>query len=140
VGHLHAVNGLRQQGQKGGEVLGVELLGRGELPEHRPQLVAQLAEPLGHELLDRLPGLGQHTAVGGEAAALDRVDEPLRRLVAPLLPTVGLEAGIVGAVDLDRAKPAAHVAQLVLLLDRVRIEHPAPGLERPAADADADFT
>ncbi len=41
-------------------------------------------------------------------------------------------------LDLDRAQLAAHVAELVLLLQRVRIKHAPPRLERPAADADSN--
>src|SRR5690606_175216 len=54
------------------------------------------------------------------------------------LPAVGLEAGIVGAVDLDDRQVAARVGQLVGLPQARRIEHPAPGLERPAADPAPD--
>ena len=57
VAHLHdvaqlaAVELVRQQRQEGAEVGGVELLGRRELPQDRPELVAQLGTP---ELTKRL--------------------------------------------------------------------------------------
>ena len=74
--------------------------------------------------------------MGGDARRLEREDEAVRRLVAPLLPAVGLEAGIVGAVDLDRRQLAAGIGQLFLLLEVGRIEVAAPGLEGPAAYTD----
>src|SRR5690606_6324469 len=128
VAHLDGVaQGLAaelfgQQGEETLEILGVELLGRGELPEDRAETVAQLLQPLGMEALQRLAGLGEDLPVGGEARALHREDEAVRRLLAPLPPAVGLEAGVVGAVDLDGGQMAAGVAELILLLQRVGIE------------------
>src|SRR6185437_10707626 len=48
-------------------------------------------------------------------------------------------AAVVGAVDLDRGQLAAGVLQLLGLRQALRIEHPAPRLEGPAADADIDL-
>ena len=127
---------LRQQLQEGLEVLGVELLGAHELPVDRPQPVAQLDQALVDETLDRFAGLGQHAAVGAEARGLHREDEAVRRLVAPLGPARRLEARIIRAVDFDRGELAAGVFELALLREIVGIEHAAPRLEGPAADAD----
>ena len=53
------------QGQEGLEILWIELLGVRQLPQHRPELGAQLGQALRIEALDRLAGLGQHPAIGG---------------------------------------------------------------------------
>ena len=82
------------------------------------------------------PGLGQHPAVGREARPLDREDEVVRRLVAPLREALGLLRAVVGAVDLDRGQLAARVFELALLGQALGVEAAAPGLEDPAADAD----
>ena len=85
------------------------------------------------------PGLGQHAAVGAEARGLHREHEAVGRLGAPLGPARRLEARIVGAVDLDRGELAAGIFQLALVGQVLGIEHAAPGLEGPAADADIDL-
>src|SRR6185369_9796390 len=72
------------------------------------------------------------------ARALDGEHEAVRRRGGPLAPALGLLGGIVGGVDLDRRQPAAHEVEFVRLAQAVRVEHPAPGLEHPAADARPD--
>jgi hypothetical protein len=46
---------------------------------------------------------------------------------------------VIGAVDLDRGQPGGRVFQLLGLRQLLRIEHPAPRREGPAADADVDL-
>ena len=53
---------LRQQANERRHVLAVELLGPGELPEQRPELVAEPVDAGAEEALDRLPRFAQHPA------------------------------------------------------------------------------
>ncbi len=129
----------RQQLQKGLEVLGIEFLGAHELPVDRAEAILQLDQSLRHETLHRFTRVGQHAPVGAEARGLDREHEPVGRVVVPLGPARGLEARIVGAVDLDRGELAAGIFQLALLREVFRIEDAAPWLEGPAADADKEI-
>ena len=80
-----------------------------------PSLSPSSGQPLVQEPVEALLALGQHLAIGAVAAGLDREDEPVGRLVAPLHPAVGLEGRIVGAVDLDRGQRPAGELQLALL-------------------------
>ena len=130
----------RQQLQERLEILWIELLGAHELPIDRPQPVLELDQPLTDEALHRFAGIGQHLPVGAEARGLDREHEAVGRLVAPLGPARRLEAGIVGAVDLDRGQLAAGIFQLTLLRQVLGIEDAAPRFEGPAADADENFS
>uniref|UniRef100_A0A0N4ZIQ7 EAL domain-containing protein n=1 Tax=Parastrongyloides trichosuri TaxID=131310 RepID=A0A0N4ZIQ7_PARTI len=115
VAQPHAVLLLRQQLQKALEVLRIEFLGPHELPVDRPQLVAQHRQPLRQEPLETLGAVGQNLSIRAVTAGLDRKDEAVRRLVAPLRPVVGLEGRIIGAVDLDRGQRPAGELQLPLL-------------------------
>src|SRR5207244_749795 len=93
---------VRQQVEKGGEISRVEWLERGELPEDRAELVAQLGEAAGEEALHVGRRPGQFVAMRQIARRLQRKDEIRRRLVAPLLEARrGLDA-VERAVDLDR--------------------------------------
>src|SRR5262249_62205603 len=73
-----------------------------------------------------------------QAAALDREDKPVRRLVAPLREIVRPLQRIMRAVDLDRVEMAGGVGQLVLLPQSLRIEAAAPAAIAPAGDADPE--
>src|SRR5581483_3823439 len=92
------------------------------------------------EALHRFGGLGQHAPIGAEARCLQGEDEAIRRLGAPLLPALGLEARVVGAVDLDRGELAAGILQLALVRQVLRIKDAAPRLEGPAADTGVDLS
>src|SRR5262249_53725753 len=106
----------------------------------RPQPVAQLDEALADEALHRLRRLRQHTPVGAIARGLQRENEAFRRFGAPFGPARGLEARIVRAVDLDRGELAAGELHVALLAQSFGVEHTAPRLEGPAADADIDLS
>ena len=109
-----------------------------ELPEDRAELVAELDESLRHEAPDRFAALGEDFPIGAKARRLDREDEAVGRGLRPAFEGRGLEGGIIGAVDLDRAQRAAGEFELLFLAQALRIEGPAPRLEGPAADADSD--
>ena len=99
-------------------------------------------DQLGHagveKPFDGVARLRQHAPVDRIAHALHRENEPLRRLLAPLGEGGGRLRAIERAVDLDRGQVLARVLQLARMWQAVRIEHPAPGLERPPADAGPD--
>ena len=139
MAQAQAADFLRQQFQKRADILGIEFLGGGELPVDGAEAILQLDKSLGDIALDRFAGFGQHAAVGAEARGLHGEDEPVGRLVAPLGPAGGLEAGIIGAVDLDRGEGTAGKFQLALLRQVGGIEDAAPRLEGPAADADINL-
>src|SRR5690348_9975200 len=138
VAQLQAVRLRRQQLEKGAEVRRLELLERRELPEQRPEPVAELGHARADEALDRIAGLAQHPAVGREAGGLDREHEAVRHLARPLAEAFWLLRAVIGGVDLDRGEMLAGVAELLRLREAFRIEHAPPGRKIPPPDADAD--
>src|SRR5436309_248304 len=69
------VERLRQQLEESAKVGLGELLERRELPEQGTEAVTQLGDPRIDEALDRVAGLAQDGAVGGETRRLDREHE-----------------------------------------------------------------
>src|SRR3546814_19118469 len=69
-----AVLRFGEEVEKGCEIVAVELFRRHELPQDRPDAVAEPRQPLGQEFLDGGGALGQHLPVGRKARRLD--DEP----------------------------------------------------------------
>src|SRR5262249_46463431 len=59
-------------------------------------------------------------------------------LFAPAGKALRLLAAIISAIDLDRGQMLARIFKLALLRQALGIKRAAPGLEGPAADADAD--
>ncbi len=55
----HAANRQRQEAKKGADILRVESLGRRQLPEDRPELVAQFGDPAFQKPVDALAGFGE---------------------------------------------------------------------------------
>src|SRR5690348_9334480 len=98
---------------------------------------------LGHagieKTLDRVARFLEHTPVGGEARALKRELEPVRHLARPFAEGCRRLGAVEGAIDLDRGEPLGGVSELLRMRQALRIKHPAPGLKRPAADADIDW-
>src|SRR5262245_4805088 len=133
-----AVELARQQLQEFAEIGAVELFGRRELPEHRAEPIAHFQHAGIVEALDGVAGFRQHAAVGGETRALHREDETIRHFARPLPNAFRLLRAVIGAVDLDRGQLRGGVGQLLRLRELLRIEHTAPRLERPAANADED--
>ena len=89
VAHLDAVAMIRsgrrstcagKKLEEGAEIRLVELLGRRELPEHRPELVAEFQKTLAEEAVDGFAGAHQLPPVGGEARTLQGEDEAVWRL------------------------------------------------------------
>src|SRR5262249_48173768 len=91
------------------------------------------------EAFDRIAGLAQDLAVGGEARRLDREHEAVGHLARPLAKALRLLRAVVGGVDLDRGEVLARVGELFRLREALGIEHAAPGPKVPAADSDADL-
>ncbi len=131
---------FRQKLQEGLEIVGVEFLSRRELPQDRSELLAERRNAGAKEAHHRFPRFAEHPPVGDEAVAFQRKDEAVRRVGGPFHEGRFLEAGIVGAVDLDARHLAACVVQLLGLGELLRIEGRIPRLEGPAAHAGADFS
>src|SRR5690606_584958 len=83
VAERNPVMVARQELEKCGELVGVELARRGELPVDRTELVAQRGDAAVEKAADRIAGLGEVPAMGGIARPLEGEDEILRRFVAP---------------------------------------------------------
>ena len=108
VAQLQPVCGRRgSRSRKPDMSAAVVFLGVGELPEQRPQLVAELGDTRVEEPLDRLLAVGQDLPVGAEPRALHRELEAVGRLGRPLAEALGLLRAVVGGVDLDRGELAA---------------------------------
>src|SRR5262252_5995280 len=90
-------------------------------------------------MLDRVAGLLQHAPVHGKPRSLDRKDEAVRHFACPFAKSRGRLSAIEGAVDLDRGEALAGVGKLLRVRQPFRIEHAAPGLVGPSADANTDF-
>ena len=129
----------RQHGQKRGKVGGVELLGRRELPQDRPQPVAQLGDARLEKKAKRLAGLGQHALLHHVARALDRKHEPVRHLLAPLGEGGRRLRPVKGAIDLDGGELRACIGELFGVRQPLGIKAATPGLEGPAADTNPDL-
>ena len=87
---------------------------------------------------DGIAGLRQHAAVGRKARSLQREHKTVRHLARPFAKALRLLRAVIGAVDLDRGQLRGGVGQLLRLRELLRIKHPAPWREGPAADADID--
>jgi hypothetical protein len=129
---------FRQQLEESLEIVRVEFFGWRELPQDRPELVAERGDARTQETRHRLAGLTEHAAVGDETVAFQRIDKTVRRLVCPFDEGRLLETRIIGAVDLDAWHLPGCVVQLLRLGQLVRVERLVPWLEGPAAHAGAD--
>src|SRR3984893_10379805 len=134
-----AVDVTRQQFEKRGERAFIDRHVRGELPQDRPELVAQLDDAARDEALENRPGTGEIGAVRRDARPFEREDEILRRLVVPAAEARRLLRTVEGAVDFDRRELAAGIADLARLRQAPRVEDAAPRRKDPAADPDADL-
>src|SRR4029077_7434166 len=129
----------RQQFEERGERAFVDPRARRELPQDRPELVAQFNNPACDETVDRRAGTGEIGPVRRNAQPLEREDEILRGLVVPAAEARRLLRAVEGAVDLDRREPAAGIAELARLRQARRVEDAAPRRIDPATDTDADL-
>src|SRR5262249_4709384 len=139
VAKLAPVERLGQQLEEAAEIGLVEFLERRELPEQWPEPVAELGDAGIDEALDRVAGLAQDAAVGGEARCLDGEHEAVGHLARPPAEALGLLRAVIGRVDLDRGEALARVGEFLRLREPLRIEDTAPGRESPPSDADADL-
>src|SRR5260370_6278105 len=133
-----AIELLRQQFEKGGETGFVESHPRRELPQDRPELVAQLEHARAKEAVDRRTCRRQIGAVSDKTRALQRKHKILRRLIVPAAKARRLLRAVEGAVDLDSGDLAARMAELARLRQAGRIKDTAPWRKHPAADPDPD--
>jgi len=133
-----ALERTRQQLEKFSKIRLVEFLGRRELPQDRAEPVTQFQHAGIVKPLDGIAGLRQRPAIGGEARPLQREHKTVRHLARPFAKAFRLLRTIIGAVDFDRGQLGGRVFQLLRLRQLLRIKHPAPRREGPAADADVD--
>ena len=124
----------RQQLEKFAEIGIVELLGRRELPQHRAEAVAKLQHAGIIKPFHGIAGLRQHPPVGGEARPLQRKHKTVRHFARPFAKALRLLRAVIGAVDLDRGQLRRGIFQFLRLRQLLRIKHPAPRREGPAAD------
>jgi hypothetical protein len=97
------------------EIRRIEFLGACELPIDGPELFTQFGQALLQKAFNGFTRPRQFLAVGAKARGFHREHETGRRLFAPLDPALGLESGIICAVDLDGGDGAAREFQLPLL-------------------------
>ena len=138
VVELASVELARQQIDELAKVVLVETLEGCELPEDWSKPVAELCQPRLEKAIDEVAGFGEHLLLGDEARAFDREHKAVRRGRPPNAEALRALQAIMGGVDLDRGELARCVAELVSLLQALRIKDPAPRCIAPAADADAD--
>src|SRR5712671_2021492 len=134
-----AVDMTRQQFEERGERARVNRHVRGELPQDRPKLVAQLGDAVRDEALEDRACPGEIGAVRRNARPLEREDEVVRSLVVPAVEARRLLRAVESAVDLDRRQQPAGMAELARLRQAWRVEDAAPRRIDPAADPDADL-
>src|ERR1700692_655285 len=130
----------RQKLEEFSEIGFVEFLGWRELPEHGAEAVAEFEDAGIVKPLHGIAGLRQHAAVGGKTRAFQREKKAVGHLARPFAKTFRLLRTVIGAVDLDRGEFGGRVLQFFGLDKFFGIEHAAPWLERPAADADKDLS
>src|SRR6185312_869148 len=140
VAKRNAVEPLRQELQKCCDVLTVELPPGGEHPQERTKLAAERGHALSEIGLEALAGIGELWPGDDVARALDRELETFGNLLLPRGPAFRALAAVESRVDLDRSELPRRIFELTLLRQAGGIEGLAPRRERPAADADADFT
>src|SRR5689334_6901478 len=128
----------RQKLEEFAEICFVEFLGGRELPQHRAKAVAELQHAGIIESLDGISGLPKHAAVSSKARPLDREHKAIRYLTRPFAKALRLLRAVVGAVDLDRRQLRGRVLKFLRLREFLGVKYPAPGLERPATDAEID--
>jgi hypothetical protein len=128
----------RQHGKEGLKVGGIEFFGRSELPQDRPQPVAQLTDAGLEKKFKRFAGLRQHTLLHDIARALDREHEPVAHFLAPFGEGCRRLRAVERAIDFDGRQLGARVGEFLGVRQTLGIELAAPGLKGPAADPDPD--
>src|SRR5262249_40565605 len=138
VAQLSSIERWWQMLEETTEVGFVEFLRRRELPEHRAEMLSELEHAGIEEMLDRVARLLQHTPVHGKPRSFDRKDKTVRHFACPFAKSRGRLRAVKGAVDLDRGEALARVGKLLRVRQPFGIEHSAPGLVGPSADANTD--
>src|SRR6185503_15077059 len=114
----------------------IEAEHRRELPEERPELVAQVEDSRGEEVRERLVDVFQPQQMRDVARALDAEDEARRRLAVPLVVILGPLQRVERAVELDRGKVRAAELELAAVGEAFGVPDTAPRLVAPAGNAD----
>src|SRR6202022_4901137 len=127
-----AIDLLWQQFEELGERAFIDRHVRGELPQDRPEFVAQIDDAARDEALENWPGTGEVGAVRRNARPFEREDEILRRLVVPAAEARRLLRTVEGAVDFDRRELAAGIAEFARLRQGPGGGDAAPRPKEPA--------
>src|SRR3954463_2594517 len=139
MAQLAPVELARQQLQKLAKIRFVKFLGRRELPEHRTQAITEFQHAGIVEPFDRIAGLPQYPAIGGETRPLYGKHKTVGHLARPFAEAFRLLRALVRAIDLDRGAFGRGVFQLLPLRQLLRIDPSSPWREGPSADSDVDF-
>src|SRR5574338_443638 len=134
VPQANSVECLGEEVDEAGNVLGIELPPRRELPQDRPELWPERGEALGEEIADALRAFAQACPGDAKARALDRELEALGDDLSPRLPARRLLAAVEGCVDLDRRQRPRRIFELLRLGQLVGIEDSAPRRIGPSTD------
>ena len=108
---------------------------RRQLPEERPELVAELEQAGSEEIRERRLGFAQPQHVRDVARSLDGEHEAVWHGVAPTRVALGPLQRIEAAVELDRGELLGRELELTLLRQTLGIEVAAPRSVTPAGDA-----
>ncbi len=130
----HAIHSIRQQFQECAKIIGIEPFGGHELPQNRPQPVAQFCYPLPGKFRDRFACLGQDLAVRAVTRGFHRKLKPIGHRLGPVGKGRGLLAAVIGRVHLGGGQMLADISQFILLTQARRIEAAAPRLIDPSAN------
>src|SRR6185312_16793899 len=128
----------RQQAEEPLEAFAVIFEVRRELPEDRPQFLAEVEDARCKEIGERLFDIEESPHVRDVTASFEAEYKSLRCLRVPLRVAFRALQGIEGAVDLYGREAARRVLELGALRQIRRIERPAPGRVTPTRNADAD--
>src|SRR6185437_1661646 len=127
-----------REGPEGaGQGVDVDLQGRWELQQHRPQLRAEPLEPAGQPV-HRFGGLPEATNVREIAAGLDRHDEVVGSPRRPVGEGTAFGEAVEGAVGLHGGEPVGVVLEPMGLGYVSGIEGGAPVVVQPTRRADVN--
>src|SRR5687768_9255422 len=111
-----------QQGEKVTQAADVDLLGRGQLEEYRPELRAQVIRPLQEE--GQLTGYVSKTFdMSDIPAGFDREVESVWGRLTPTLKHFRGRETVEGIVELDGLEPLGEIAQLLAGSEAQRVEY-----------------
>src|SRR5215475_6070320 len=127
-----------QQVQEGLQSLQVQTPARRQLIEDRAQMFPQEPGPI-QKSLERRFRVFQPLQMGQVSIRFDRVNESVRRLLAPCLEGLGGGQLVESIVDLDRVESLSVELEPLLRRRSFRIEAPAPMVVIPARASDVNL-